>query len=80
MWGGIYAVLFSVATIISAEDPIKSGFPYKSSRAFEKFTFSKVEFQNNMVGRISNRITEAAKSLELSLGLKSAELSLSMLF
>ena len=27
MWGGIYAVLFSISTILSYENPIKNGFP-----------------------------------------------------
>ena len=50
MWGGIYAVLFSIATITSAENPIRNGFPQINTQPYEKITFSKVEFQDKIVG------------------------------
>ncbi len=50
MWGGIYAVLFSVATITSPQNPIRNGFPETYTQSFEKITLSKVEFQNKIVG------------------------------
>ena len=50
MWGGIYAVLFSIATITSAENPIRNGFPTITTYAFKKLTFSSVEFQDKIVG------------------------------
>ena len=50
MWGGIYAVLFSVVTITSTENPLRNGFPFDSSTPYEKITFSKVEFQDKIVG------------------------------
>lgn len=50
MWGGIYAVLFSIVTISSAENPIKNGFPKNITQPFEKITFSMVEFQDKIVG------------------------------
>ena len=50
MWGGIYAVLFSIVTITSAENPIINGFPKTFSQPYEKITFSKVEFQEKIVG------------------------------
>ena len=51
MWGGIYAVLFSIATITSAENPIRNGFPNVFADPFEKITFSMVEFQEKIIGR-----------------------------
>ena len=50
MWGGIYAVLFSIVTITSTENPLRNGFPFDSSKPYEKITFSKVEFQDKIVG------------------------------
>ena len=50
MWGGIYAVLFSIATITSAENPIRNGFPKIITHPYEKITFSMVEFQDKIVG------------------------------
>ena len=50
MWGGIYAVLFSIATITSAENPVRNGFPKTITQSYEKITFSKVEFQEKIVG------------------------------
>ena len=50
MWGGIYAVLFSIVTISSAENPIKNGFPKIFTQPYEKATFSMVEFQDKIVG------------------------------
>jgi hypothetical protein len=50
MWGGIYAVLFSIATITSAENPVRNGFPKINTQPYEKITFSKVEFQDKIVG------------------------------
>ena len=50
MWGGIYAVLFSIVTISSAENPIKNGFPKTNTQPYEKITFSMVEFQDKIVG------------------------------
>ena len=41
MWGGIYAVLFSIVTITSTENPLRNGFPFNSSKPYEKITFSK---------------------------------------
>lgn len=50
MWGGIYAILFSIATITSAENPVINGFPKIITQPHEKITFSKVEFQDKIVG------------------------------
>ena len=50
MWGGIYAVLFSIATITSAENPVTNGFPKIITQPYQKITFSKVEFQDKIVG------------------------------
>ena len=50
MWGGIYAVLFSIASITSAENPVRNGFPKIITQPYEKITFSKVEFQDKIVG------------------------------
>ena len=51
MWGGIYAVLFSVSTILSFENPIKNGFPEGPAESYEKYSLSNVEFQNEIVGK-----------------------------
>ncbi len=50
MWGGIYAVLFSISTIISAENPVKNGFPNVFTHPYEKITSSMVEFQDRIIG------------------------------
>ncbi len=50
MWGGIYAVLFSIATITSAENPIRNGFPSAFTDPYEKIAFSMVEFQDKIIG------------------------------
>ena len=50
MWGGIYAVLFSIATIISPENPIQNGFSKTISQPYERITLSGVEFQDKLVG------------------------------
>ena len=50
MWGGIYAVLFSIATITSAENPIRNGFPNVFTHPNEKMTYSMVEFQDQTIG------------------------------
>ena len=51
MWGGIYAVLFSLSTIISYENPIRNGFPEGIAESYEKYTWSDVEFQEKIVGK-----------------------------
>ena len=51
MWGGIYAVLFSVSTILSFENPIKNGFPEGPAKGYAKYSLSNVEFQNEIVGK-----------------------------
>ena len=51
MWGGIYAVLFSVSTILSFENPLKNGFPESSAESYVKYSLSNVEFQNEIVGK-----------------------------
>ena len=51
MWGGIYAVLFSVSTILSFENPIKNGFPEGLAESYAKYSLSNVEFQNEIVGK-----------------------------
>jgi len=51
MWGGIYAVLFSLSTILSYENPIKNGFPESIVESYSKYTWSDVEFQNRIVGK-----------------------------
>ena len=51
MWGGIYAVLFSISTILSYENPIKNGFPASAAESYTKYTWSDVEFQNQFVGK-----------------------------
>ena len=51
MWGGIYAVLFSISTILSYENPIKNGFPKSIAKSYPKHSLSAVEFQNEIVGQ-----------------------------
>ena len=51
MWGGIYAVLFSISAIISYENPIKNGFPQSITESYIKHSLSAVEFQNKIVGQ-----------------------------
>ena len=51
MWGGIYAVLFSISTILSYENPIKNGFPKSIAKSYTKHSLSAVEFQNEIVGQ-----------------------------
>ena len=51
MWGGIYAVLFSLSTIISYENPIRNGFPEGIAESYEKYSWSDVEFQEKIVGK-----------------------------
>ena len=51
MWGGIYAVLFSISTILSYENPIKNGFPEGITKSYIKHSLSAVEFQNKIVGQ-----------------------------
>ena len=51
MWGGIYAVLFSLSTILSYENPIKNGFPESIVESYTKYTWSDVEFQNQIIGK-----------------------------
>ena len=45
MWGGIYAVLFSISTIMSTENPVKNGFPNVFTHPYEKITSSMVNFK-----------------------------------
>ena len=51
MWGGIYAVLFSISTILSYENPILNGFPESVASSYTKHSLSGVEFQNKIVGQ-----------------------------
>ena len=51
MWGGIYAVMFSVSTVLSFENPIKNGFPKGPAESYTKYSLSNVEFQNEIVGK-----------------------------
>ena len=51
MWGGIYAVLFSISTMLSDENPIARGFPKSEADSYMKYTLSSVEFQNKIVGQ-----------------------------
>ena len=51
MWGGIYAVLFSISTVLSYENPIKNGFPEGITKSYIKHSLSAVEFQNKLVGQ-----------------------------
>ena len=51
MWGGIYALLFSISTILSDENPVKNGFPEGMAESYIKNSFSAVEFQNKIVGQ-----------------------------
>ena len=51
MWGGIYAVLFSISTILSYDNPIVNGFPESVAKSEIKYTFSAVEFQDKIVGQ-----------------------------
>ena len=51
MWGGIYAVLFSISTILSYENPIENGFPQSVAKSYVKHSMSAVEFQNKIVGQ-----------------------------
>ena len=51
MWGGIYAVLFSISTILSYENPVKNGFLQGITDSYIKHSLSAVEFQNKIVGQ-----------------------------
>ena len=51
MWGGIYALLFSISTIFSDENPVKNGFPEGMAQSYIKNSISAVEFQNKIVGQ-----------------------------
>jgi|TARA_B100002052_G_scaffold292833_1_gene315017 hypothetical protein len=51
MWGGIYAVLFSISTLLSYENPLKNGFTKSTADSLTKYTWSNVEFQNKIVGK-----------------------------
>ena len=51
MWGGIYAVLFSISTVLSYENPIKNGFSESITTSYIKHSLSAVEFQNKVVGQ-----------------------------
>ena len=51
MWGGIYAVLFSISTVLSYENPIENGFPQSITKSYVKHSLSAVEFQNKIVGQ-----------------------------
>ena len=51
MWGGIYAVLFSISTVLSIENPIKNGFQESVAEKYTKYTLSDVEFQNKVIGK-----------------------------
>ena len=51
MWGGIYAVLFSISTILSYENPIKNGFSRSITNSYIKYSLSAIEFQNKIVGQ-----------------------------
>ena len=51
MWGGIYAVLFSISTVLSYENPIKNGFSESITESYLKHSLSAVEFQNKLVGQ-----------------------------
>ena len=51
MWGGIYAVLFSISTILSYENPILNGFPESVTSSYTKHSLSGVEFQSKIVGQ-----------------------------
>ena len=51
MWGGVYAVLFSISTVLSSENPIKNGFPESIVDSYTKYTWSDVEFQNQIIGK-----------------------------
>ena len=51
MWGGIYAVLFSISTILSYENPIENGFPKSTTKSYIKHSLSAVEFQEKIVGQ-----------------------------
>ena len=59
MWGGIYAVLFSVSTILSSENPIKNGFPEGPAENYAKYSLSNVEFQNMKVARTNLKNVQA---------------------
>ena len=51
MWGGIYAVLFSISTVLSYENPIENGFPQSITKSYVKHSLSAIEFQNKIVGQ-----------------------------
>ena len=51
MWGGIYAVLFSISTILSSENPIRNGFSKSITESYTKYTWSDLEFQNKSIGK-----------------------------
>ena len=47
---GLYSVFFLISVFLSSENPLVNGFEERDSRAYEKYSFSKVEFQNRFVG------------------------------
>ena len=51
MWGGVYAVLFSISTLLSFENPIKNGFTENPAEGYAKYSLSNVEFQDKIVGK-----------------------------
>ena len=63
MWGGIYAVLFSISTILSVENPIKNGFVEKPAESYTKYSLSNVEFQNEIVGKVISVVNFGAGDL-----------------
>ena len=65
MWGGVYALIFSISTIISAENPIKNGFPVSETKSYVKHTVSAVEFQRKIVGQEVQYTFYETKSLDL---------------
>ena len=66
MWGGIYAVLFSISTITSAENPIRNGFPNVFTHPNEKMTYSMVELQDKIIGSELQYSYYLIESMDLS--------------
>ena len=50
-FAAICAVLFSISTVLSYENPIKNGFSESITESYIKHSLSAVEFQNKIVGQ-----------------------------
>ena len=54
MWGGIYAVLFSISTILSSENPIKNGFPEGPPKVMQNIPCPMWNFKTKLLAKKFN--------------------------